>query len=566
MNATTKAKRAVLYLRVSDRGQVENDYDPEGNSIPAQRAACTRKAEELGFEIVDEYVEPGRSATNTDRRPKFLEMMARVRNRSDVDAIIVYARSRMHRDSTDAAITRKELRRLGVQLISIMDYTEDTYVGDLVAAILDGVNEYQSRASGADVSYKMAAKAANGGTNGQAPLGYRNVGEKVDGREVRTVVLDEERAPLVKLMFELYATGTHSYRDLQRIVTEAGLRTRSTKKLPAGREITLYVIGRILRDRYYLGRIVFKGKEYPGRHEALISQELFDRVQDVLANQRGAGTRERIYSHPLKGVLYCGHCRTRFYLDRGKSRRGILYFYFLCSGRSQKRCPVPRIPVAKVEAAVRAHYATLAIPEDVAANLRAALDSAVRDRLQHGQAMRRQLQSERDRLVEQQDQLIELVGNADWPQDRLEVKMRDLRDRIGGINEQLSRAGTDDVTRAVESLESLMAILEDPRALLENTSEERQRSLHSALFKRLYLHAEEDDRVPEVVADEVLSPVSPLFPALRVFSPRWECDAPGKEKNPGPVFPARGSDSSSVAPQLGLEPRTCRLTVGCSAN
>jgi site-specific DNA recombinase len=168
--------------------------------------------------------------------------------------------------------------------------------------------------------------------------------------------------------------------------------------------------------------------------------------------------------------------------------------------------------------------ATLVIPDAVATKQRAALGSAVRDRVQHGHAMRRQLQSERDRMVEQRDQLIELVGNQDWPQDRLEVKMRDLRDRIGGIDEQLARAGTDDVTRAVESLESLMAILENPRALLENAGEERQRSLHSALFSS------------------------------------------GKEKNPGPVLPARGSDTTGVAPQLGLEPRTCRLTVGCSAN
>ncbi len=566
MTANMNGKRAVLYLRVSDRGQVENDYDPEGNSIPAQRAACTRKAADLGLEIVDEYVEPGKSATNVDRRPKFQEMMARVRNRHDVSAIIVYSRSRMHRDSTDAAITRKELRRLGVQLVSIMDYTEDTYVGDLVAAILDGVNEYQSRASGADVAYKMAAKAANGGTVGQAPLGYLNVGEKVDGREVRTVVLDEERAPLIKMMFELYATGTHSYRDLQRIVTEAGLRTRPTKSLPAGREITIYSIGRLLRDRYYLGRIVFKGKEYQGRHEPIIGQELFDRVQDVLDNQRGAGTRERIYDHPLKGLLYCGHCKTRFYLDRGKSRRGVVYFYFLCSGRSRKICPVPRIPVAKAEAAVRAHYATLAIPDAVRTELRAALSAALKDRTQHGATLRRQLQGERTRLVEQQDQLIELVGNPDWPQDRLEVKMRDLRDRISALDEQLTRAEDDDVTHAVEALESLMTLLENPRALLDRTSEDRQRLLHSSLFKRLYLVAEEGDRDPVIVGDEVRSPVSPLFPTRRVFSTRWECDGAGKEKNPGPVFPAGGSDSSSVAPQLGLEPRTCRLTVGCSAN
>jgi site-specific DNA recombinase len=226
MSETTRKKRAVLYLRVSSRSQVDTDFDPEGNSIPAQRKACLRKAEELGMEVVDEYVEPGRSALSVDGRPKFQEMMARVRNSKDVDAIVVYARSRMHRDTTDAAITRRELRKFGVQLVSIMDYTEDSYIGDLVAAILDGVNEYQSRASGADVAYKMSAKAANGGIPGIAPLGYLNVGEKIEGREVRTIAVDDERAPFVVMMFKLYATGRYSFKDLQRAVTEAGLLTR----------------------------------------------------------------------------------------------------------------------------------------------------------------------------------------------------------------------------------------------------------------------------------------------------------------------------------------------------
>jgi DNA invertase Pin-like site-specific DNA recombinase len=260
MSEASKKKRAVLYLRVSSRSQVDTDYDPEGNSIPAQRKACLRKAEELGMEVVEEYVEPGRSAMTVDGRPKFQEMMARVRNSKDVDAIVVYARSRMHRDTTDAAITRRELRKLGVQLVSIMDYTEDSYIGDLVAAILDGVNEYQSRASGADVAYKMAAKASRGGIPGIAPLGYLNVGERIDGREVRTVAVDAERAPFVVTMFKLYATGRYGFKDLQRAVTEAGLRTRPRKDVPNGRPVTIETIGRLLRDRRYLGRVVFQGQ------------------------------------------------------------------------------------------------------------------------------------------------------------------------------------------------------------------------------------------------------------------------------------------------------------------
>src|SRR4051795_3546617 len=95
---STSPKRAVLYLRVSTVSQVTTDYDPEGISIPAQRAACQRKAEGLGIEIVDEYVEPGRSGTSMKSRPAFQAMLQRIRQERDVDAVIVYKLSRMNRN------------------------------------------------------------------------------------------------------------------------------------------------------------------------------------------------------------------------------------------------------------------------------------------------------------------------------------------------------------------------------------------------------------------------------------------------------------------------------------
>lgn len=69
----------------------------------------------------------------------------------------------MHRNAIDAAITKRDLRNADVTLVSVMDYTEDSAIGDLVATVLDGVNEYQSRAAGADIAYKMGQKIARGG-------------------------------------------------------------------------------------------------------------------------------------------------------------------------------------------------------------------------------------------------------------------------------------------------------------------------------------------------------------------------------------------------------------------
>src|SRR4051812_7529621 len=94
-------KRAVLYLRVSTPSQVNNDFNPEGISIPAQRAACEQKAKDLGATVVEEFVEPGRSATTMLNRPAFKQMLDRIRQERDVDYVIVYKLSRMNRDRID---------------------------------------------------------------------------------------------------------------------------------------------------------------------------------------------------------------------------------------------------------------------------------------------------------------------------------------------------------------------------------------------------------------------------------------------------------------------------------
>ena len=108
---------AVMYLRVSTPSQVATDYDPEGISIPAQRLACQRKAEQLGIDIIDEYVEPGRSATAMDKRPVFQQMLQRIRAERDVNHVLIYKLSRLNRNRIDDAHVLARLRALDVSLI-----------------------------------------------------------------------------------------------------------------------------------------------------------------------------------------------------------------------------------------------------------------------------------------------------------------------------------------------------------------------------------------------------------------------------------------------------------------
>jgi site-specific DNA recombinase len=204
------AKRAVLCLRESTPGQVNTDYNPGGISIPAQREAGERKARELAATVVDTYVEPARTATSIEKRPVFQEMVARIKAAQDVDYVIVYHFNRIFRNSIDAAITKRELGRYGVRVVSTVLDMGQSPKSAMVETVIHAVDQYQSEANGADIRYKMGQKARSGGTITKGPLGYLNERIDIDGRNVAVSSIDPKRAAHIVRGFELYATGQYT--------------------------------------------------------------------------------------------------------------------------------------------------------------------------------------------------------------------------------------------------------------------------------------------------------------------------------------------------------------------
>ncbi len=100
--APARTARAVLYLRVSGRGQLETDYDDDGLSIAGQRARCEQKAIEHRAEIVDEYIERAESAKTNDR-PALQRMLKRIKEQRDVDYVILWKVDRFARNRRDDA-------------------------------------------------------------------------------------------------------------------------------------------------------------------------------------------------------------------------------------------------------------------------------------------------------------------------------------------------------------------------------------------------------------------------------------------------------------------------------
>ncbi len=173
-----------------------------------------------------------------------------------------------------------------------------------------------------------------------------------------------------------------------------------------------------MRDRYYCGYITYQGVEYKGRHEPLISEALFFRVQNVLYGERKAGNRERTHNHYLKGVVFCDRCHRRLMIMRGKSKSGVLYFYYICRGREDHTCDLPYLKVADVETAVLQHYAHIQIPKDLQTLLVTKMDKAATDGRTTTKQLHTQLTKRLRLLDTQEDRFLDLVGDPDWPKEK----------------------------------------------------------------------------------------------------------------------------------------------------
>lgn len=278
-------KLAVSYLRVSTKKQAEKDGDPEGYSIPAQREGSLRKAQQLGAVIVAEFIDKGESAKSADR-PDLQRMLAYVKEHPGISYAIFNKVDRMARNRVDDVQITLALRQAGVSLVSANENIDETPSGMLLPGIMASIAEFYSRNLATETLKGINQKAKTGGTPTKAPIGYRNIRAiNEDGKEVRTVDLDPDRATLVSWAFQAYACGNWTLRTLVDELEVRGLTMPPTPKYPA-RPVNVAQLQRVLTNPYFKGTVVWKGVQYEGRHPRLVDVETWKGLDDAGGTHR----------------------------------------------------------------------------------------------------------------------------------------------------------------------------------------------------------------------------------------------------------------------------------------
>ncbi len=326
-------KIGVAYLRMST--------DKQEYSIDSQLRLILDYAQHNNILINKKYIDEGISGRNAEKRPAFMQMINDSFN-NKFDCVLIYDSSRFARNLEQAIVYKSELKRNGVELISITEPFVDDDTSLITDALFGAMNEMYSRKLSKNVKRGMEQKALRGEYLSCAPFGYDRI---ISGKPLQ---INKFESKIVKLIFNKYLNGQTTF-SIAREMNSLGIKTKR------GNKIDTRWINRVLNNNTYKGYIKFNinGKTIYRKadHDPIIEDSVFDNVQKLLnANLKVKKYKERpieYKKHWLTGLLRCKYCNSVFVYAKGYNGRSDR---FRCGGYSLGTCLHPSsITVKKIE-------------------------------------------------------------------------------------------------------------------------------------------------------------------------------------------------------------------------
>jgi site-specific DNA recombinase len=335
--------RKVLRCAIYTRKSTEHGLEQEFNSLDAQREACeayVKSQTSQGWKVLPQlYDDPAYSGGNLDR-PALKKLLTDI-EAGRIDVVVVYKIDRLTRSLADFAKLVEAFDARSISFVAVtQQFNTTSSMGRLTLNVLLSFAQFERELSSERVRDKIAASRRKGKwTGGTVPLGY-------DARD-KKLVINKTDAETVRTIFRLYLElGSFSQLvaelDRRKIVTKGGI------------PFTYGPLAYFLKNRVYIGEVHHGGKWFEGEHEAILSRQTFEQVQDLLKfNTNGRRRKSSTSGALLQGKLYD---------DKGNrmgpsfsSKNGVRYRFYVSTalrGRKDKAGSVRRISSPEIEGMV----------------------------------------------------------------------------------------------------------------------------------------------------------------------------------------------------------------------
>ncbi len=434
-------KNCYIYIRVSTEEQAN-----EGYSLDNQKKSCTDYAQSHDYHVKRLFIDDGKSGRTTERKA-FQELLVGI-DEFKVDYLIIYKIDRFARNVSDFRDTKKEIEAKGVEMISVLEGNL-TQGSNLIANILASVAEWESEVNGQRTRDALMQKYRDGWQPSPPPIGYRSIG---GDRERKTCEPDPSEAPIIKELFELYATGNYSILEIQDWLVEKNIVSRT------GTGLGHSVINNILKNSFYYGLIRWRGMSKIGYHAPIISKDLFDTCQYVLAKHRNFLLRRRTHDFLLRGFITCAECSQRYTAEwhknekKFKSRGGKIAYYH-CPKRDRNNCPSPYVEMSDLEKQVAEQFKNMEFSETF---INLVIVKA-----------REKLENNRQSATAQRQALLNLRTSLEMRRNKLEDNLLD-----GTIDRETYRRKHTEIQTKIQSADANLKDIEDSCSIDMNLIEE----------------------------------------------------------------------------------------------
>lgn len=337
--------KADLYCRVSTAEQAQ-----EGYSIGEQEARLRAFAEAQGWEIHACHIDPGFSGAKMDRPG--LQAVIRDAEQHKIEKVITYKLDRLSRSQKDTLHLIEDIfLPNGVDYVSMTEsFDSGTSIGRAILGVLSTFAQLEREQIAERMMMGRVASAKEGNWHGGSgvPIGYRYIPKT--HTEPGKLVVDPDEAEIIRTIYNLFLAGMtfHGIYDYcaERYTTSYGSFGGGGANL----------IPNILQNRTYIGEIKYEGVWYKSKHEPIITEQTFRRVQDKLVEYRATLDEHRRMpfqtGHLLTGFLFCAKCGARWAYHscsyRKKNGDRIIYGTYTCytkqahkKMRGAESCPVP---------------------------------------------------------------------------------------------------------------------------------------------------------------------------------------------------------------------------------
>ena len=361
MEKDTAQIKYILYCRKSTESE-----DRQMLSLDDQERELTAIEKRENLKVVERFGGTGKGESHTAfkrGRPIFNLVMQKI-EAGKANGLLVWHANRVARNAFDGgwvitAMDEGKLLEVKTPSRTYRNTPDDKFFLQLEF----GIAKKSSDDSSVAVKRGLKTKVQMGWYPSRAPLGYLNTVTKEKGDN--QIINDPERFDVVRQMWDLMLTGNYTPPQILKIANkEWKFKTRTTKRF-VGKSLSRSGIYRLFTNPFYYGWYKYAGELYKGKHEAMITEDEFDRVQKLLGREGRPRAKEHRFA--FTGLMKCGNCGAMITAEekikRQKNGNVHHYIYYHCTKRKDENCPEKMIELKCLNAQINALVKNLTISD-----------------------------------------------------------------------------------------------------------------------------------------------------------------------------------------------------------